>query len=72
MGVTEQQLNIQQRDKWRDCSISYHILKLLKITKVNTETFKKHLDILLNGITDTPKIGEYGARAGAVTNIIVD
>ncbi|MCP4443493.1 MAG: hypothetical protein GY810_31705, partial [Aureispira sp.] len=34
------------------------------------DTFKKHLDKWLRGISDTPKIDDYGVAVGAETNSV--
>ena len=46
--------------------------KLQKLTGVKTDTFKKRLDEWLKGVPDTPKIDDYGASVGAMSNSIVD
>ena len=46
--------------------------RLQNIRNVRMDTFKIHLDRWLRGVPDTPKIGNYGASVGAVTNSIKD
>ena len=46
--------------------------ELQNLTKVETDTLKKHLDNCLRTIPDTPKIDGYGASVPAASNSIVD
>ncbi|CAL4235595.1 unnamed protein product [Meganyctiphanes norvegica] len=43
---------------------------LRNITGVKTETFKRHLDVWLKMVPDTPKIDDYGATVAAESNSI--
>ena len=43
---------------------------LRNITGVKTETFKRHLDVWLQMVPDTPKIDDYGATVAAESNSI--
>ena len=44
--------------------------RLQNVKDVKTDTFKKQLDRWLKGVPDTPKIDNYGAAVGAVSNSI--
>ena len=46
--------------------------ELQNLTKVETDTFKKHLDDWLRTIPNTPKIDGYVASVPAASNSIVD
>merc|ERR1712243_515588 len=46
--------------------------KIQKITNVEKDTFKKHLDRWLKDVPDTPRVGEYASKVAVPSNSIVD